>query len=1099
MTTWEIYKVFKKSYDVLINLRMDSAIEKDNMSLFSECIGNVKSSIIALSSSSDIHKINDVVALPYQSPISDLIEKPWSSERKVSTLLSAFREQLEKINKNNYSLVSKIVFFLKEIALKILYLDFSLDSNCDLVIMQINRAIVLDAMDGKYVYSSELYELIENINRKMFLSYLRWSAEIIWAVAMLNYKTHNYQESIFFFREYISRFDEEQINKMGDSKNISPILRAKIYIGYSFEKDEHFDEAIKLFHEIETELDSDNELLIEIYHGLGHFYNEYAIFGKTDMNVEEKSQYISQARKYMLKALNSKADYYSCFGSLFHEYGDYNIADNIFRYASEQDEIKNSSELSSEMKFYIAQTLMVLEPQGDNQALADSDFKEFEKFCEKTYNYDGIVHARIFRAKLKMRNFSLFPTKKEILNEQQDTILELIQGLNQHALSVYASDSIKKEYNKVLSALYIFYYFTIGQHRDLNFAEIQYHMNTFVQGIYSQEKDFSEKNIQGVSTWVFEVKVNGVSLFGIGDYSFIEEEESIFNVAKDEYSSERFNVDHIVKNLSIKSFKDYLHSNKKPDTIMIIPSENTKDFFEKSDILKDINADDVIYILYSADLSTENWFQTIYKRKTGKGATLGQKYFAVKNIEDLLRISFCFRCFEILKKDMLASMPLFSLAPTHFSESYNYQLGESLDLLDIKKGETPPQVKQAILRSALEKQNQKYDQLYIESIHYKLKDGFLANKQCSCEDSLFACCFLAEDLESNENISKTISFVIKDEVFLKEHHLDKLFKLDVYYGYRALYNYVDVLTELSNKLGYDNVCTEECGDEPCHGCCEGSLRDFASDRSSEEKSIALCVIKLLSGILGDDIKKYTYRFRVIRRRPSPDADIFLFLKRPSLIDEGDCSKKKSASTIINGTIEESNIEMKNICKKDDMVRKENEKIMNKEKKTVFVTYCWTPKENQDKVFVLVDNLRARNLFAEQDVDIMQRERNIQKVMNIGLQYDKVVVVLTEEYKKRADEENGKTGVAYEAPIISAEMRENPRKFSFVSFKHLTPELRKRICPKYFKGINIIDLTSEDDLDGYNRLYSELFDIDLVDRKPVVDVDETTIVKKRHQA
>lgn len=166
---------------------------------------------------------------------------------------------------------------------------------------------------------------------------------------------------------------------------------------------------------------------------------------------------------------------------------------------------------------------------------------------------------------------------------------------------------------------------------------------------------------------------------------------------------------------------------------------------------------------------------------------------------------------------------------------------------------------------------------------------------------------------------------------------------------------------------------------------------------------------------------------------------------------------------------------------------------------MFVTYCWTPKENQDKVFELVDKLRENNLLAKQDVDIMQREKNIQKVMNIGLQYDKVVVVLTEEYKKRADDEKSKTGVAYEAPIISAEMRENPRKFCFVSFEHLTPELRKRICPKYFYGVNIIDLTSKDDLDGYNRLYSELFDIDLVDRKPVVDVDETTIVKKRHKA
>lgn len=113
MTTWEIYKVLKKSYDFLINLRMDNETEKDNMSLFSECISNVKLSIVSLASSSDIHGINSVVALPYQEPISELIGKPWSSERKVSTLLSSFREQLEKINKNDYGLASKIVFFFK--------------------------------------------------------------------------------------------------------------------------------------------------------------------------------------------------------------------------------------------------------------------------------------------------------------------------------------------------------------------------------------------------------------------------------------------------------------------------------------------------------------------------------------------------------------------------------------------------------------------------------------------------------------------------------------------------------------------------------------------------------------------------------------------------------------------------------------------------------------------------------------------------------------------------------------------------------------------------------------------------------------------------
>lgn len=544
---------------------------------------------------------------------------------------------------------------------------------------------------------------------------------------------------------------------------------------------------------------------------------------------------------------------------------------------------------------------MVLEPQENNQDLADEDFNEFEEFCEKTYNYDGIVHARIFRAKLKMRKFSLFPAKKQDLSEQRDDIKKLIQGLKEYSLSVYASDSIKREYSKVLSALYIFYYFTIGQDGNLIFSEIQYHMNTFLQGTYSQESIFHEKETQGDSTWIFEVRVNSVSLFGIGDYSLIKDEKDIYQITKDKYASKRFSIDNILTDLSINNFKEYLRSNNKPDTIMIVPSEKSKKFIENSDILNDVNADDVIFILYSMDKINENWFQAIYRKKIGKGATLGQKYFVVKSVEDLLRISFCFRCFEVLKKDMLASMPLFSLAPTHFSESYNYQLGESLELLDENEGEIPPQVKEVTLRSALEKQSKKYDQLYIESKYYKLKDHFLMGKQCACKDLLFACCFLAEDLDSNENISKTVSFIIKDEGFLKDHNLDKLFQLNVYYGYKALYNYVDELTELSNGLGYDNTCTEECSDEPCRGCCEGSLKDYDSGKSLEKKSIACCVIKLLSGILGSDIGKYTYTFRVIRKRPSPDSDIYLFLKRPSIKDR---NEKEISSSQLLGRITE---------------------------------------------------------------------------------------------------------------------------------------------------------------------------------------------------
>jgi len=67
-------------------------------------------------------------------------------------------------------------------------------------------------------------------------------------------------------------------------------------------------------------------------------------------------------------------------------------------------------------------------------------------------------------------------------------------------------------------------------------------------------------------------------------------------------------------------------------------------------------------------------------------------------------------------------------------------------------------------------------------------------------------------------------------------------------------------------------------------------------------------------------------------------------------------------------------------------------------------------------------------------------------MTIGFGYDKVVVVLSKEYKMRADNMIG--GVGQEAPMIAAEKKKQPNKFVFVSLESISVDKIKEICPRY---------------------------------------------------
>lgn len=98
--------------------------------------------------------------------------------------------------------------------------------------------------------------------------------------------------------------------------------------------------------------------------------------------------------------------------------------------------------------------------------------------------------------------------------------------------------------------------------------------------------------------------------------------------------------------------------------------------------------------------------------------------------------------------------------------------------------------------------------------------------------------------------------------------------------------------------------------------------------------------------------------------------------------------------------------------------------------------------------------------------------------------NKVIVVLTPEYKKRADEFSG--GVGDEYRIIYNEIKSKPKKFIFVSFDAVDDDLLHRIVPTSLGNREIISLSEGDN--KWDELFSKLSD------KPIYEFPDVAAVK-----
>lgn len=155
-------------------------------------------------------------------------------------------------------------------------------------------------------------------------------------------------------------------------------------------------------------------------------------------------------------------------------------------------------------------------------------------------------------------------------------------------------------------------------------------------------------------------------------------------------------------------------------------------------------------------------------------------------------------------------------------------------------------------------------------------------------------------------------------------------------------------------------------------------------------------------------------------------------------------------------------------KKDFAIESSQEPKLSK---TVFVTYAWENEFFNSKIISFVNFLRERGFDASMDRKKSQEENslNLNKMMVEGIQNsDKVILVLTETYRQKADTFEGGVGMEYQ--LILEDIKKNKNKYILVSFGDTSIET---ITPTGLKGRFVLDLKKDQDENQFNELFAKI--------------------------
>lgn len=141
------------------------------------------------------------------------------------------------------------------------------------------------------------------------------------------------------------------------------------------------------------------------------------------------------------------------------------------------------------------------------------------------------------------------------------------------------------------------------------------------------------------------------------------------------------------------------------------------------------------------------------------------------------------------------------------------------------------------------------------------------------------------------------------------------------------------------------------------------------------------------------------------------------------------------------------------------------------KPTVFISYSWTPIENQKYVFDLVSKLTCDGITVIYDKNDLLPGQDKNYFMENTLttnEIDNVLVICNKDYAAKADERLG--GVGYESEIILTQLQSQPLQRKVIPVVIETNEKGEAYLPTFLKSRLYIDLTQES---GYDDLLSSI--------------------------
>jgi SEFIR domain len=157
-------------------------------------------------------------------------------------------------------------------------------------------------------------------------------------------------------------------------------------------------------------------------------------------------------------------------------------------------------------------------------------------------------------------------------------------------------------------------------------------------------------------------------------------------------------------------------------------------------------------------------------------------------------------------------------------------------------------------------------------------------------------------------------------------------------------------------------------------------------------------------------------------------------------------------------------------------------MTNKGRIKVFVTYAWGKELHNTRVISFTNLLRVSGFDANLDTSVTQSSTttHFPSMMDTYLRdSDKVVVILSPEYKKKAEDGHGGVGAEY-LSILAELHGGSSDKYILASFRKVTTSEIASIVPSGFKGYEILDLY-KDQSNKFNTLFSKL------SGRPVVEI------------